>query len=166
MHFLILFVLCSTPFSLCAKSAIIGFGGGHHVQDIQQIFLVDDFAKLLEQNKYVAKSQLNFNVTRLSCNATMFALGTNIKYTINYTPLVPIYFSAGLGLAYSSKKIVFARDLGTRLLFEDVIGCGLLFGRKNNFGFGYSFVHFSNAYTKTPNHGLNLHFINFLWELT
>ncbi len=70
---------------------------------------------------------------------------------------LPVYLDLSLGAAFFSNQNIAARNLGSRWLFEDRLGVGLLFGKRKQIDIGYRFVHYSNAYLAQVNNGLNLH---------
>lgn len=67
------------------------------------------------------------------------------------------YFDIGVGLAYLTNEEISTRDLGTRWLFEDRLGVGILLGPRLQYELGYRLVHFSNAYLAQTNQSINLH---------
>lgn len=69
------------------------------------------------------------------------------------------YADIGIGIAYLTNEEISTRDLGTRWLFEDRLGLGILLGQRRQYEIGYRFVHFSNAYLAPVNQSLNLHLI-------
>ncbi|HSX20436.1 MAG TPA: acyloxyacyl hydrolase [Gammaproteobacteria bacterium] len=73
--------------------------------------------------------------------------------------LLQFYFDAGIGVAYLTNEEISTRDLGTRWLFEDRLGVGILFGPRYQYELGYRLIHFSNGYLAQVNQGINLHMV-------
>ncbi len=69
------------------------------------------------------------------------------------------YADIGVGLAYLTNEQISTRNLGTRWLFEDRLGLGILLGPRCQYEIGYRFVHFSNAYLAPVNQSINLHLL-------
>lgn len=69
------------------------------------------------------------------------------------------YVDAGIGVAYLTNEEISTRDLGTRWLFEDRLGLGILLGPRKQYEIGYRLVHFSNAYLADVNQSINLHLL-------
>lgn len=69
------------------------------------------------------------------------------------------YFDIGVGIAYLTNEKISTRDLGTRWLFEDRLGLGILLGPRRQYEIGYRLVHFSNAYLAKTNQSINLHLL-------
>jgi lipid A 3-O-deacylase len=108
-------------------------------------------------------------VTRLD-SKQVFSVPANNKITavtlagvirLSTRLIYPIYLDLGIGLANLSKQEIATRELGSRVLFEDRIGVGILLGNRRQLEIGYRAVHFSNAYLSKKNHSLNLHLLVF-----
>lgn len=69
------------------------------------------------------------------------------------------YFDVGIGVAYITNEKISTRDLGSRWLFEDRLGAGILLGQYKQFEIGYRLAHFSNGYLAQTNQSINLHLI-------
>ena len=93
----------------------------------------------------------------------LYSISPNFYY--NFKKNTFFFLEFGIGISYASNKYILARNLGANVLFEDRIAVGFNPDRQKRFIISYSFIHFSNAYMRTPNHGLNLHFLNFAWKL-
>ena len=70
----------------------------------------------------------------------------------NMTP----FLQASIGGAYMSSQQFGGRNLGSRLLFQDQIGAGLVFGAKRNLYATLQFLHYSNAHLAKPNDGITV----------
>ena len=73
--------------------------------------------------------------------------------------IYPIYLDLGIGLARMSKKEIATRQLGSKVLFEDRLGVGILLGNRRQIEIGYRVLHFSNAYLAKKNQSLNVHLL-------
>lgn len=71
------------------------------------------------------------------------------------------YAEFGLGGALFDRNVIADRRLGSSGLFEIKMGAGMRFGEFKEYDLSYKFIHYSNAYLKRPNEGLNLNFIIF-----
>jgi lipid A 3-O-deacylase len=70
------------------------------------------------------------------------------------------FLEGGVGAhLLSNDYINNSRELGSKLLFGDLLGFGWSFGDKDRYELGYRFLHFSNAYLAEPNEGANLHLL-------
>jgi lipid A 3-O-deacylase len=84
------------------------------------------------------------------------------KHGLSITPMlsyrhsfgaVTLYIEGGIGLTYIDDDILGDRMLGSRLMFEDKIGIGLVFYERHRLGFAY--IHYSNADLGDENDGLD-----------
>ena len=73
--------------------------------------------------------------------------------------IYPVYLDLGIGLAHLSKQEIATRELGSKNLFEDRLGIGILMGNRRQIEIGYRVLHFSNAYLAKKNQSLNIHFL-------
>jgi len=70
------------------------------------------------------------------------------------------FLEGGIGAHYLTRDCLNnCRQLGSKLLFGDLLGFGWNFGEKDRYELGYRFLHHSNAYLAEPNDGVNLHLI-------
>lgn len=69
------------------------------------------------------------------------------------------YVDIGVGLSYLTKKEIGGRELGMHFQFEDRLGFGFQAGEHRQWDIGYRFLHFSNAFLGSKNHGIDLHLI-------
>jgi lipid A 3-O-deacylase len=69
------------------------------------------------------------------------------------------YVDIGIGAAQFSQQEIATRELGSKLLFEDRAGIGILLGRQQQIEVGYRFLHYSNAYLAQKNQSINLHLV-------
>lgn len=76
-------------------------------------------------------------------------------------PAKNIYVECAIGVAQFSKRSIGTRELGTNFQFEDRLGFGMQFGKRNQYDIGYRVLHFSNAYLGKKNHGINLQMLYF-----
>lgn len=71
------------------------------------------------------------------------------------------FFDIGVGASYVSRLEFTSRKLGIHYQFEDRFGTGVRFGDRQQYEFGYRFIHFSNARLHEINHGINTQFLIF-----
>jgi hypothetical protein len=75
------------------------------------------------------------------------------------------FWDFGVGLQVQSDDHVNTeRQLGSRVLFSDVLGVGRTFGDKDRHELGYRFWHLSNANLADENDGLSFHEIRWTWR--
>ncbi len=70
------------------------------------------------------------------------------------------FLEGGIGARYlTHDQLNDSRQLGSKLLFSDILGFGWNLGEKDRYELGYRYQHFSNANLANPNEGVNLHMI-------
>lgn len=67
------------------------------------------------------------------------------------------YIELSVGLALLSEKYIGRRNLGAQWLFQDLLGGGITFGKRNEFDLSYHYLHYSNASFNPPNQGIDVH---------
>ncbi len=95
----------------------------------------------------------------------VFRVTRNSPWLGTFTP----FAEAGIGLSYLSGSRLKAKnddpvDLGIRLQFEDRIGFGFSFGKRQQFSVILQAFHYSNANFHKENDGFNLQEIAFGWK--
>jgi len=82
-----------------------------------------------------------------------------------YIPILKqeLYFGIGIGLAYTSSDKWMDRQLGSRLLFEDKFEVGIKLLTRHKFS--VSINHYSNAKLADINHGANVYYFNYAYQL-
>ncbi len=93
--------------------------------------------------------------TNNNLEATSFSAVLRVPFKLG----LEWYFDFGIGLAYLTNEQISTRNLGTRWLFEDRLGLGILLGPRRQYEIGYRLVHFSNAYLAKTNQSINLHLL-------
>ena len=94
-------------------------------------------------------------------------VGEHNIWDVGFTPVFRLrpgisrfYLEGGIGARYLSDNcLTNCRQLGSKLLFSDILGFGWNLGEKDRYELGYRFQHYSNAYLADPNDGVNLHMI-------
>nr|WP_297348340.1 acyloxyacyl hydrolase [uncultured Glaciecola sp.] len=74
-----------------------------------------------------------------------------------------LYLGVGIGLAYTSSDRWLDRQLGARLLFEDKFEVGIKLLERHRLSF--SINHYSNAQLADINHGANIYYFNYAYQL-
>lgn len=92
-------------------------------------------------------------------NNDMEATSLSLVLRIPVRVIAQWYFDIGIGGAYLTKEQIGTRNLGTKWLFEDRLGAGVLLGERKQYEVGYRLVHYSNGYLAQTNQGLNLHLL-------
>jgi hypothetical protein len=82
-----------------------------------------------------------------------------------YIPILDqeLYFGGGIGLAYTNSDRWMDRKLGARLLFEDKFEVGMKLLKRHRLSF--SINHYSNAQLADINHGANIYYFNYAYQL-
>ena len=93
--------------------------------------------------------------TNNNTDATSGSIVLRVPFRIG----MQMYLDIGIGVAYLSNQYISTRNLGTKWLFEDRLGAGVLLGPRQQFEVGYRLVHFSNGYLAQKNQGINLHLV-------
>lgn len=74
------------------------------------------------------------------------------------------YLDTSVGVYLFSSTRVNGSQFGDAFQFSDMLGLGLLMGKRHQWGVGYKFQHYSNGSTALPNNGINFHFLNISYE--
>lgn len=90
-------------------------------------------------------------------NNNLEATSGSAVLRIPFRCMLQWYIDIGIGIAYLTNEQISTRDLGSRWLFEDRLGLGVLLGPRKQYEIGYRLVHFSNAYLADTNQSINLH---------
>jgi lipid A 3-O-deacylase len=94
-------------------------------------------------------------------------VGERNIWDVGFTPVLRLrpsvsrfYLEGGIGARYlTHDRLNDSRHLGSKLLFNDILGFGWNLGEKDRYELGYRFQHYSNANMVNPNDGVNLHMI-------
>ena len=76
------------------------------------------------------------------------------RYTFTYPWPVNPYIDIGIGVSYRDHTRLGGRNMGIHFAFEDRIGAGLIFGRKQEWTLGIQALHFSNCHFASNNAGV------------
>ena len=74
------------------------------------------------------------------------------------------YLDTSVGVYLFSSTQVNGSNFGDAFQFSDMLGLGLLVGKRQQWGLGYKFQHYSNGSTALPNNGINFHFLTVSYE--
>lgn len=69
------------------------------------------------------------------------------------------YVEASIGGAWMNHDKIGHRDLGAKFAFQDLLGFGLVFGKKQQFDVSYHLLHYSNAGIFAPNQGIDVNYL-------
>ncbi len=98
--------------------------------------------------------QLEFSVqqwrNRYPHDISLLTINPVFQYRYQQQHLI-WYAELGIGLAYSNTPYFLDRNLGSKLLFEDKVGLGVIVDQRHKLGFSY--IHYSNANLANPNDG-------------
>lgn len=88
----------------------------------------------------------------------LHALGFAPEWSIAFPffPGITPVFAASIGAVLISSDHMGHRDLGSRLHFQDQLGLGARFGKKDQFELSVRYLHYSNAGLCPPNQGVDL----------
>lgn len=71
------------------------------------------------------------------------------------------YVELGVGLSWLSETEIEGRMLSLHFQFEDKIGVGMRFGKKQQYDLAFRAYHYSNCSIQRPNSGVNLAMMSF-----
>lgn len=69
------------------------------------------------------------------------------------------YAEVSVGASWMSHDNLGHRDLGAKYAFQDLLGFGLVFGKRQEFDLSYHFLHYSNAKLFSPNEGIDIKYL-------
>lgn len=161
----LLLLCCSQPVIASKQAVSIAYGMGTKHSKVYRLNLQHEWCSpSITPNNHVFNGYWELAAAHLH-TSQQFAIPTNHSLNIVSASgvvrfksklLLPLYLDLGIGLAYMSNQNYAMRQLGSNILFEDRIGFGILFGKQQQFEFGYRALHYSNAYFAQVNGGLNM----------
>jgi lipid A 3-O-deacylase len=77
--------------------------------------------------------------------------------------IVAPFMDFSVGLALHTNTHLGNHNLGSFFAFQDKLGIGLAFGKKQAFSLSYHYLHYSNARIFPPNDGIN---VKYLFEMS
>ena len=83
--------------------------------------------------------------------APVFRIGTDPHLSWVVSP----YLLLSVGGAIHTNNRIGNHELGSVFSFQDMLGIGLSFGKKQEFSLNYLYLHYSNAHIFPPNDGIN-----------
>jgi hypothetical protein len=147
-------------------------GGGGEDVDVARIGVQWDWHHgLLDLAGYQLGSYVQLDLSRWQSTLDSTQVGAN--NTLGVTPVfrftrdfggVASYIDTGVGFyVFSSSKVNETR-FGTNFQFGDMLGTGLFFGARRQWGLGYKYQHHSNNGIELPNQGINFHFVQLTYK--
>lgn len=91
-------------------------------------------------------------------NKSIFAMAVAPVLRINLRKngtVIP-YFEGSIGGALFTQRELGHRDLGSKLLFQDMVGLGVNFGNEHKYDVSIRYLHYSNADIVQPNNGIDV----------
>lgn len=161
---IIAITICGSDVVSGRTAISIAAGHGTSGVDAYRLNLQQDWSVCLANN-YRLRGYLELAGMRINNEHTFSVPNTSNLELVSFSPVVRFYPKIGLqwyvdlgvGLAYFSKEMIAARNLGSHVLFEDRFGIGVLLGKSQQFEIGYRALHYSNAYFAQVNQSLNIH---------
>ncbi|PCI37704.1 MAG: hypothetical protein COB50_03495 [Thiotrichales bacterium] len=93
-------------------------------------------------------------------NLSIFAIAPVFRVNItSYNSSILPYLEGSVGLSIMTKHYIGHRNLGSRFAFQDLMGFGVLFGKRHQFSLSYHFLHYSNASIWPPNEGIDVKYL-------
>jgi lipid A 3-O-deacylase len=74
------------------------------------------------------------------------------------------YVDVGVGVSVFTDSRIGESEFGSNFQFTDVFGIGINFGKRNQWGLGYKFQHYSNGSVRAPNSGINFNLLNLTYK--
>lgn len=140
-----------------ARSAVsISYGSGTQKLKAYRLAYIDGWRFKSKNNRFF-DGYWELALTRFHKQEDMSSINVAGVVRLKFKLLLPWYTDIGFGIVRLTKDQFASRDLGSKLLFEERIGLGILLGREKSLEIGYRLMHFSNGYLANSNHGLNLH---------
>ena len=164
--------------ALCSISPVhaanigLAFSSGDGVLDISpyRVAMSLDFGNIWRENydwglNFIWESSVGYWQGRSD-----YAVGTTDRLDVvtsgplfrwqRQTPLYPFhitpYIELGVGASWLSETEIGGRQLSLHFQFEDKLGLGTRFGKKQQYDIAVRGIHYSNASIKRPNSGVNL----------
>jgi lipid A 3-O-deacylase len=164
-------VLIATTNPLKADRMSSEMGGGEQVFVIRAGAEWDWNEGLMEVFGWKLSSywQLDFSKWQSTRDASQD--GANV--TVGLTPMFRFtgkkgyyqpYVDVGVGIYLFTVSQLEDHEFGSNFQFSDMFGVGMHFGKRNQWGLGYKFQHYSNGSVRVPNHGINFNFITLSYK--
>lgn len=154
---LLILALAAKP-ALAAQAMTIAFGNGTGSLNAYRLAYARSFAVTTNKRSRI-NGYFEFGITHLLRVQTITGLNASAVVRLPLRIILPMFIDLGFGVNNFSRDQFVGRDLGSKLLFEERVGIGVLLGRSQNLELGYRLMHFSNGYLANSNHGLNLHLL-------
>jgi lipid A 3-O-deacylase len=93
---------------------------------------------------------------------TLFTLAAAPSIRWQYQPEATSwrpYIEASVGPALLSNDQLGDRNLGDKWAFQDLLGTGVLFGKRQQFDLSWHYLHYSNANIIRPNRGIDVKYL-------
>ena len=164
-------VLIATTNPAKADRMSAEIGGGEHVYVVRvgaEWDWNDDLMQVFgwKLNTYW---QLDFSKWQSTRDASQD--GANV--TVGFTPMFRFtgkkgyfqpYLDVGVGVYLFTVSRLEDHEFGSNFQFSDLFGVGAHFGKRNQWGLGYKFQHYSNGSVRVPNHGINFNFLTLSYK--
>ena len=154
-----------------ADRMVFSGGGGENVNVARLGAQWDWHQDLLDLFGYRLGSYVQFDLSRWQSTKDSTQVGAN--NTVGLTPVfrftrrfgsVTSYVDTGVGVYLFSSNRINDTQFGGNFQFGDMLGAGVFFGPRRQWGLGYKFQHHSNNGIKLPNQGINFHFLTLTYQ--
>src|SRR3990167_703220 len=146
----------------------LGYGGGsdmnHHTDTNYGGFLAAEFLSLKQ------KSWLNITLggslgqfySTTATNNNLFTGGLSFAfrfYPHEWSTRSHPFLLASVGPSYISSRHFGQNNQAANFAFQSILGLGVEFGQAKRVDMNVRFIHYSNAYTMSPNEGFNIFYV-------
>lgn len=154
-----------------ADRMAIEAGNGDDVNVVRMSAQWDWNSDLLEVGGFTLDSywQLDYS----GWQSTLISTQEGVNNTLGFTPVfrflkpmesMTFYLDTGIGFYLFSTTQINDSRFGSNFQFGNMVGAGLLFGERRQWGLGYKFQHHSNNSMALPNDGINFHFLTLSYQ--
>jgi len=154
-----------------ADRMVFSAGGGEDVSVARIGAQWDWHHNLLDLFGYQLGSYVQLDLSRWQSTLDSTQAGAN--NTVGVTPVfrftrrfenVTSYVDTGVGAYLFSSDRVNNTQFGGNFQFGDMLGTGVFFGGRRQWGVGYKYQHHSNNGIELPNQGINFHFLTLTYQ--
>lgn len=162
-------LLLSFTFSVFAwqHGISIGYGGGsdinHHTYTNSGAFLSAEFLSIKQKSwlNITFNGSLGQFYTTEPVNKNLFtaALSLAFRFYAFQSAKVHPFFLASFGPSYLSYRKFGLNNQAANVAIQSILGLGFEFGQAKRMDLNMRFIHYSNAYTMSPNEGYNIFYV-------
>lgn len=170
MRLLTVILLCFMQVAIAGKSVHLSLGRGNpnRLRGWRVSARKDwQWQLLSKSSNFVLKGAWDLSYAYWHTDISMPAEPRNI-YALAIAPVLHLqptkpffnhlspYLEASVGGSILSRRLLAHRDLGSQLLFQDLLGFGIRFGSQLQYDLSWHYLHYSNANIAPPNNGIDV----------